>query len=83
VSATDPRADRARDYLGSHQQPVSTLPPSALMRQLEDTRHHLAAVLGILVTGLDSEPWTCRGCGAEMIGRRPAGDRCQDCGEVN
>ncbi len=29
--------------------------------------------------GVDSEPWTCLGCGGQMIGRRPAGDRCRDC----
>lgn len=29
--------------------------------------------------GLDSQSWTCRGCGAPMIGRRPPGDRCREC----
>jgi hypothetical protein len=28
---------------------------------------------------LDSEPWTCTGCGGQMIGRRTASDRCRDC----
>ncbi len=28
---------------------------------------------------VDSESWTCAGCGAQMIGRRPAGDRCPEC----
>lgn len=29
--------------------------------------------------GVDSESWTCGGCGGPMIGRRPADDRCRDC----
>jgi hypothetical protein len=29
--------------------------------------------------GVDSEPWTCLGCGGQMIGRRPADDRCRYC----
>ena len=29
---------------------------------------------------IDSESWTCQGCGGQMIGRRPADDRCRDCG---
>jgi len=28
--------------------------------------------------GVDSESWTCLGCGGQMIGRRPAGDCCRD-----
>ena len=28
---------------------------------------------------IDSESWTCQGCGAAMIGRRPPGDRCREC----
>jgi hypothetical protein len=28
---------------------------------------------------LDSELWTCLGCGGQMIGRRPAGDLCRYC----
>lgn len=28
---------------------------------------------------LDSELWTCAGCGGQMIGRRPADDRCRYC----
>ena len=31
------------------------------------------------MTAVDSETWTCRGCGAPMIGRRPAHDLCPDC----
>jgi hypothetical protein len=30
-------------------------------------------------TCLDSELWTCLGCGGQMIGRRPADDRCRYC----
>jgi hypothetical protein len=30
-------------------------------------------------TCLDSELWTCRRCGGQMIGRRPADDRCRYC----
>jgi hypothetical protein len=29
---------------------------------------------------LDSESWTCAGCGGQMIGGRPPGDRCRGCG---
>ena len=29
--------------------------------------------------GIDSESWTCLGCGGQFIGRRPDGDRCRDC----
>jgi rubrerythrin len=28
---------------------------------------------------IDSESWTCQGCGAPMIGRRPADHRCDQC----
>ncbi len=28
--------------------------------------------------GLDSWPWTCRGCGGPRIGRRPPDDRCRE-----
>ena len=28
---------------------------------------------------VDSESWTCAGCGGQMIGRRPSDDRCRDC----
>ena len=28
---------------------------------------------------LDSELWTCAGCGGQFIGRRPASDRCRYC----
>jgi hypothetical protein len=28
---------------------------------------------------LDSEAWTCRGCGGQMIGHRPPNDRCRQC----
>ena len=28
---------------------------------------------------IDSESWTCEGCGAAMIGRRPADGRCGQC----
>lgn len=29
--------------------------------------------------GVDSESWTCRGCGGPFIGHRPPGDLCRDC----
>jgi hypothetical protein len=29
---------------------------------------------------IDGESWMCQGCGAPMIGRRPPGDRCRECG---
>lgn len=29
--------------------------------------------------GIDSESWTCRGCGGPMIGRRPVDDLCREC----
>ncbi len=29
--------------------------------------------------GIDSESWTCLGCGGQFIGRRPADDFCRDC----
>ena len=77
--STDARVGQARVYADSHQQPVSQLPPSALIRQLEDTRRHLAAVLSAISTGVDSESWTCAGCGGQMIGHRPADDLCADC----
>jgi rubrerythrin len=28
---------------------------------------------------LDSELWTCRGCGGQFVGRRTADDRCRYC----
>ena len=28
---------------------------------------------------IDSESWTCQGCGAPMIGHRPADSRCRQC----
>jgi hypothetical protein len=31
------------------------------------------------IPGVDSESWTCQGCGVLFIGQRPAGDRCADC----
>jgi hypothetical protein len=34
---------------------------------------------GAMIGGVDSESWTCLGCGGQMIGRRPADDRCRDC----
>jgi hypothetical protein len=33
-------------------------------------------------SGVDSEPWTCQGCGGQFIGRRPEGDRCKECRAV-
>jgi hypothetical protein len=30
-------------------------------------------------TRVDSESWTCRACGGQMIGHRPADDLCRDC----
>jgi hypothetical protein len=29
--------------------------------------------------GIDSEAWTCRGCGGQMIGDRGPNDLCRDC----
>ena len=31
---------------------------------------------------IDSELWTCRGCGGQMIGKRPPDDRCGDCAQA-
>ncbi len=33
--------------------------------------------------GIDSESWTCRGCGGPMIGHRPPDDRCCECSSTS
>lgn len=32
-----------------------------------------------MAAAIDSETWTCRGCGAPHIGKRPADDTCAGC----
>ena len=63
---------------------VDWLRPFQMIKEIPELRRHLAAVLAVLAArdgaaGVDSEGWTCQGCGGLMIGRRPAGDLCRDC----
>jgi hypothetical protein len=48
-----------------------------------DDRQYALETVERIVTGpapqLDSELWTCRSCGGQFIGRRPADDRCRYC----
>jgi hypothetical protein len=49
--------------------------------EFQDRQYALEAIERIVSPGpvLDSELWTCRGCGGQMVGRRPADDRCRYC----
>jgi hypothetical protein len=89
VSA-DERVRLAREYLtAARQRDINFMPPSRMAAELAETRRQLGLVLAAVAemeqaaaapaTRLDSEPWTCVGCGGQMIGRRPADDRCRDC----
>jgi hypothetical protein len=61
-----------RDRLAGH-------PATGYKTWAEGVAEREAAQAREIGGGLDSESWTCTGCGGQMIGRRPATDLCRDC----
>jgi hypothetical protein len=75
-----------RTTTGGHYEAVRQLPGGLSYRVLHipaevmaDHEARNSYSRNIQTGGVDSESWTCAGCAGQMIGRRPADDRCHDC----